>query len=100
MLKSSLAIIFSAGLLLTAGVGGALAHQVDSQAAARAPLGDDTGCGQKDEGGEDNDAKCDKDAAGSGYTVDQPDDETADDMSDGQDSGPGQTGDNEGDHQD
>jgi len=100
VLKSSLAIIFSAGLLLTAGGGGALAHQVDGQAAARAPLGDDTGCGQKDEGGENNDAKCDKDAAGSGYELAQPDDDTADNTNDEQDGGQVKTGDNEGDHQD
>jgi hypothetical protein len=98
VLKSSLAIIFSAGLLLTAGAGGAFARQVDSPAAARAPLGDDAGCGQKDEGGENSDANCDKDAAGSGYELTQPDD-TADNMNDEQDGGQGQTGDNEGDHQ-
>jgi len=108
VLKSSLAIIFSAGLLLTAGVGGALARQVDSQAAARAPLGDDTGCGQKDEGGENHDTKCDEnatgtvnwDAMGSGDSIDQPDDESTNAVTDEQDGGQGQTGENEGDHQD
>ena len=109
MLKSSLAIVFSAGLLLTAGVDGALAHQSDGRASARPALQDDSGCGaQKDEGGENHDTKCDEDATGtvnwdatgSDDSIDQPDDESTNTVTDEQDGGQGQTGENEGDHQD
>ena len=104
MLRSSLVVIFSAGLLLTAGVGGALAH-VDDRPSAVTPFQDDSGCGaHNDQGGENHDTKCDDPAPGgsgataSGDSIDQP--AEADNMTDEQDSGQGQTGDNEGAHQD
>ena len=104
MLKSSLAVIFSAGLLLTAGVGGALAR-VDDRPSAVTPLQDDSGCGaHKDQGGENHDTKCDDPAPGgsgataSGDSIDQP--AEADNMTDEPASGQGQTGDNEGADQD
>ena len=104
LLRSSLAVIFSAGLLLTAGVGGALAH-VDDRPSALMPLQDDSGCGaHQDQGGENHDTKCEDPAPGgsgataSGESTDQP--AEADNMTDEQDGGQGQTGDNEGAHQD
>src|SRR5216683_326791 len=70
LLRSSLAVIFSAGLLLTAGVAGAVAHHVDDRPSALTPLQDDSGCGaHNDQGGENHDTKCDDPApGGSGAT--------------------------------
>ena len=102
LLRSSLAVIFSAGLLLTAGVGGALAH-VDDRASAVAPLQDDSGCGaHKDQGGENHDTKCEEpEPGGSGATpTGDSIDQAADANTDEQDSGQAQTGDNGGDHPD
>jgi hypothetical protein len=95
-------VIFSVGLVLTAGVGGALAHHVvDGRASARTPLQDDSGCGaQKDAGGENDDSNCDDDATGSADSIDRTDDGTAGDMNDEQDGESGETGDNAGDHED
>jgi len=105
LLRSSLAVIFSAGLLLTAGVAGAVAHHVDDRPSALTPLQDDSGCGaHNDQGGENHDTKCDDPAPGgsgataSGDSIDQP--AEADNTTDKQDSGQGRTGDNEGAHQD
>ena len=104
MLRSSLAVIFSAGLLLTAGVGGAVAH-ADDRPSALTPHQDDSGCGaHKDQGGENHDTKCEEPAPGgsgataTGDSIDQP--AEADDMTNERDSGQGQTGDNGGDNQD
>ena len=102
LLRSSLAVIFSAGLLFTAGVGGALAHVHDGPSALT-PLQDDSGCGaHKDQGGENRDTKCEEPTPGgsgataTGDSIDQP----AEADTDAQDSGQGQTGDNGGDNQD
>jgi hypothetical protein len=102
VLKASLAVIFSAGLILTAGVGGALAHQVDGQASAWALPQDESGCGTHlDAGNENDDAMCDENADDSmDESIDSTDDiMTADDTSH-EDGGPGQTGDHESNDED
>ena len=101
MLKSSLAVIFSAGLIFTAGVGGALAHHVDGQASAWALPQDESGCGTHlDAGNENDDTMCDENADDSmDESIDSTDDMTAGDTSD-EDGGQGQTGEHDGDHED
>ena len=124
MLRTPIAVVFAAGLLLTLGVGSAFAHGSTSAPVAR-PISDQSDCGQQlDEQGdqqtENTDAMCDDSTAGggsmdqhqtgsSGDTEDQHEptssmDSTSQHGQSGDTSGDqsGQTGDNQGDndHQD
>jgi hypothetical protein len=126
--KSPIVIVLSLGLLLTAGVGAAFGHGIASQS-TQAALRDEDPCGaQGDQQGEHDDPQCDvntpgaqnentgENQAGESMNADKEDDQAGNgmngqqgknsagvnaqgqsgDMNDQQ----GQSGDNEGEHQD